>query len=93
MHVLRHRLVAPGAELADGCRLGVRFSGGLFHLVKSRETSDDPPRRLSVQQDVGRVEGATDRRSGMRAGRYVVGALYRCHAAQHHLEPSPNRGG
>jgi hypothetical protein len=50
MHILRHRLVAPEAERAGVCRLGVRFNGGLFHLVESRETSDDPPRRLSVQQ-------------------------------------------
>jgi hypothetical protein len=88
--VLDNRLVAPGAELADGCRLRSAFQRGLLHLVKSRETSDDPPRRLSVQQDVGRVEGATDRRSRLRARRYVVGALYRCRAARHHLEPGPN---
>jgi hypothetical protein len=75
MHVLRSEFVAPGAELADGYRPGSAFSGGLFRMVKSRETSDDPPRRLSVQQDVGRAEGATDRGSRMRAGRSVVGSV------------------
>jgi hypothetical protein len=58
MHVLHNRLVAQVRSSRVPVDLGLRFSGGLFHLVKSRETSDDPPRRLSVQQDVGRVEGA-----------------------------------
>jgi hypothetical protein len=65
MHVLRSRLVAPGAELPDSRRLGSAFQRGLFQLVKPRETFDDPSRRLNVQQDVGRVGGATDRRSRM----------------------------
>jgi hypothetical protein len=29
MHVLHNRLVTPGAELADGCRLGSAFRRGL----------------------------------------------------------------
>ena len=88
MHVLHSRLLAPG-RARGWLSTWSAFSGGLFHLVKSRETSDDPPRRLSVQQDVGRVEMATDRRSRMRASRYVVGALYRCRAARHYLAPGP----
>jgi hypothetical protein len=48
MYVLRNRLVAPGAELADGCRLGSAFRRGFVRMVESRETSDDLPRRLSV---------------------------------------------
>jgi hypothetical protein len=48
VHGLRNEFVAPGAELADGCRLGVRFGEGWFRMVESRETSDDSPRRLTV---------------------------------------------
>jgi hypothetical protein len=48
MHVLGNWLLAPGAKLADGCRLGVRFGEGWFRMVESHETSDDSPRRLTV---------------------------------------------
>jgi hypothetical protein len=48
MHVLRNGLVAPWAELADGCRLGSAFRRGLVRMVESRETSEDSPRRLTV---------------------------------------------
>jgi len=75
MNVLRNAFVAPGRSSRMAVDLGVRFSGGLFRIVESREASDDPPRRFSVQQDVGRVEGPTDRRFRMRAGRFVVGSV------------------
>jgi hypothetical protein len=78
MHVLRNESWRQGGSSRMPVDLGVHFGEGLFRLVESRETSEDPPRRLSVQQDVGRVEGATDRRSRMRAGRYVAVSLSCC---------------